>query len=81
MNRPVWTLLMLVEIAIASILGWRPLLSALTIANTRTEVFGPNAWYFAGMLFGDFLKLAIPIFLIVHAVWIVRRRLTAETLG
>lgn len=74
MKKTLWVLLVLAESITASILGWPACRNALMIAMTRREVLGPNAYYFAGMLFGDAIKLAIPLLLIGHAVWIVRTR-------
>jgi len=55
--------------------------NALRIAFTRKAVLVPNWAYFAGMFFGDLVRVMIACLLIYHAVRIVRRLITRLTLA
>ena len=73
MKTSLWGTLALVESALAFIVARPGVLNALKIAFTRKEVFVPNWAYFAGMLSGDFLRLALAALLIWHAIRITQK--------
>jgi hypothetical protein len=70
-----WGLLALAESLLAFVLAHAAILNMLRIVLTRKAVLTPNFWYFAGMFFGDLIKMLIPGLLIYHAIGIVRRLL------
>ncbi|MGA8273207.1 MAG: hypothetical protein WB919_16715 [Candidatus Sulfotelmatobacter sp.] len=72
MKKIMWGLLALAECILAFLLARHAIFNILRIALTRWAVLAPNAWYFAGMLFGGLLHLLVPSLLIYHAVRIVR---------
>jgi hypothetical protein len=80
MKKTLWFSVALAEAVIACLLSRYPVTNVLRIGFTRTEVVQPNAGYFAGMLFGDFIRLIPVALLIWHMVWIFRRRLF-QTVG
>jgi hypothetical protein len=75
MKKTLWFSLALAEGVIACLLSRYPVTNALRIGFTRIEVLQANAAYFAGMLFGDLIRLIPAALLIWHMVWIFRRRL------
>jgi len=70
-----WGLLALAESLLAFVLARAAILNMLRIVLTRKAVLAPNLWYFAGMFFGDLIKVLIPSLLIYHAIRIVRQLL------
>jgi F0F1-type ATP synthase assembly protein I len=68
-----WVLLALAEPLLAYLLAQPAVLNAIRVAYTRKAVFDPNRAYFLGMLFGDLIKVTIALFLIWHAIRIMRR--------
>jgi hypothetical protein len=79
MNRFVQGSLALIEALIALILARPAVLNALKIVFTRKAIFLPNWAYFAGMLFGDLVKVTIASLLIWHAVRITRKLISPPT--
>ena len=75
----VWLLLAFAETGLAYYLGRAPIYNSIKIANTRRAVLEPNAAYFAGMFFGDVIRLIPVIILIGHTVWIFRKRIFRES--
>jgi hypothetical protein len=73
MKTLLWGTLALVESVLAFIVARPGVLNVLRIAFTRKEVLVPDWAYFAGMLFGDFLSLALAALLIWHAIRITRK--------
>jgi hypothetical protein len=76
MKKLMWGLLALAESLLGFMLARPAVFSALRIAFTRKAVLVPNLWYFAGMLFGDLVRVVIACFLIWHAARIMRRLIT-----
>jgi hypothetical protein len=75
MKKTLWFSVALAEVAIACLLSRYPVTNALKIGFTRIQVLQSNSAYFAGMLFGDLIRLIPVALLIWHTVWICRRRL------
>jgi hypothetical protein len=75
MKKTLWFSVALAEAVIARLLSLYPVTNAPRIGFTRIEVLRPNAAYFAGMLFGDLIRLMPVALLIWHMVWIFRTRL------
>jgi hypothetical protein len=67
-----WAMLALVESVFAFIVATPGVLNALRIGFTRKQVLVPNWAYFAGMLFGDFLRLAVAALFIWYAIRMTR---------
>ncbi len=70
-----WAVFAFAESLLAFVLAAPAILNAIKVANTRIEVLDPNWAYFAGMLFGDAIRLAPAALLTWHAIWIARRRI------
>ncbi|HTA23229.1 MAG TPA: hypothetical protein VK763_06820 [Terriglobales bacterium] len=68
-----WGLLALAESLLAFMLARPAVVNVLRIAFTRQVVLVQHSGYFAGMLFGDLVRLLISWFLAHHAFRIVRK--------
>jgi len=76
-TRLLWLLLVLVEIAVALIIGWPGVVNVIRILifSKLKDFFGSDSSYFMRMLAEDLIRMASAAILVAHATWIVRRRI------
>jgi len=73
MQKATWSFLALAEVVLSIFVAQPAILNAIKIANTRKEVLDLNWGYWAGMLFGDAVRVILALLLTWHAIRITGR--------